>query len=80
VSKTISVDFKAAAVSRDARVYRLCQAAALLKLFHNAHGREAVSTEELSEWRATQPKAERPIDPYSILTDDEIKAVIQSMR
>jgi hypothetical protein len=70
------VDFKGLSIKRDAELYRYCQAEALLKMFRTAHGRDAESMEELSNWGATQLRSK--IDPSEVLTKDEINAAVKS--
>jgi len=57
----------------DAERYRLLQAAALLKIYETEVGRPAKTTTELGMWRSETRSGEGPINPYEILTDEEIK-------
>ena len=66
-------------VKRDAEIYRLLQATALMKLFHAAHRRDAASIKELSDWVAkTRPEPKDPINPMTVLTKDEIDEALKS--
>ncbi len=56
--------------------YRLAQAAALLKLFRKAHGREAANVAELEAWVATRRPSK--LDPFAVLTDEESAKAVRS--
>lgn len=60
---------------RDAEKYRLLQAAARLKLFKQEHGHDARDMEELENSPSPNP-GPRPIDPYVVLTREEIEATL----
>ncbi len=55
--------------------YRLAQAAALLKLFRKAHGREAANIAELQAWVAAQ--APGRVDRLAVLADEEIAKTVR---
>lgn len=56
--------------SRDARRFRLLQAAAVLKLFREARGYHATSTAEVADFLRGARHARR-IDPFAVLTREE---------
>lgn len=68
------VDFQEYKNRFDGEKYRLLQAAAMLKLFEQANGRGASTTQELEEWLAASD-IKGPIDPFAILSRDEIEAI-----
>lgn len=51
----------------------LLQMAARMKLFREAHGRDAETAELLAVWARTH--LTEPIDPYEVLTREEIAQV-----
>lgn len=55
--------------------YRLLQAAALLKAFRCAEGRPASTLDEMREWVGSRG-LEQPIDPFAILSEQEIVEVV----
>ena len=57
----------------DAERYRLLQAAAILKIYETEVGRPAKTTAELEVWASETRSGEGQINPYEILTDEEIK-------
>jgi len=70
-----TLNFRDAALQRDAELYWHLQSTALLKQFAEAHGRAASTIQELEDWvAATAPRPK--IDPYSILTREKIDAAI----
>lgn len=52
---------------------RLLQLAAQMKLYREAHGKDAETVELLKIWVGTHLK--HPVDPYEILTREEIAQV-----
>ena len=52
---------------------RLLEMAAQMKLYREAHGRDAETAELLAAWAGKQLSG--PIDPYEILTREEIVQV-----
>ena len=52
---------------------RLLEMAAQMKLYRQAHGKDAETTELLAAWAGTH--LAEPIDPYEILTREEIVQV-----
>ena len=61
---------------RDGDKYRLLQGAAMLKLFNDRVGRPPRDTDELLLWFSLQQDTPSPIDPFEVLTDDEIRATL----
>jgi hypothetical protein len=70
------IDFGTARDKRDAHQYRLLQAAAMIELFTLAHGRGPDTSDELGEWLKTRTDILRPIDPYAVLTDEQMSATL----
>ncbi len=60
----------------DGEKYRLLQVAAMLKLFEQANGRGASTMQELEKWLAANHTGQ--IDPFAILSRDEIEAKAKS--
>ena len=62
-------------LSEEAEEYeaKLLEIAAKIKLFRKAHGRDAETTDILKVWVKTN--LQEPLDPYSVLTRDEIVQV-----
>ena len=67
-----TINFDQRRIKRDAERYRLCQAAALQKLFRQAHGRSATSTQELGDFCRVAHGIPNPLNPFDVLTPDEI--------
>lgn len=63
---------------RDAEKHRLLQATALLRLFEINNGRSAETMQELMLWQEERPK-QGPIDPYKILTSEEIQRAVSEI-
>ncbi len=62
----------------DADKYRSLQAAALLKLYKQAHdGVEARSIEDLYEWVEANGIQRRPINPFDVLSPKEIDETLK---
>jgi hypothetical protein len=59
----------------DERRLRVAQAAALMELFRRANGREASTAEELRHWAAFNAP-EKPVDPFAILTPEQIASAL----
>ena len=59
-----------------AHKWRLLQAATLLALFRRIRGRDATSLDELERW-ALVVNVARPIDPFAVLTADELEVIKQ---
>ena len=56
--------------------YRRLQAAAMLKLFRQANGKDAESADELGGW-AIRANLRQPIVRYPVLTKEEIKQALK---
>lgn len=62
---------------RDAKKYRLLQAAAMLELFRMDFGRAPASMHEFEAWAVNQ-RFRSPIDPYAVLTHDQITETLRN--
>lgn len=67
--------FRSPRIQRDARLYRILQAAAAMKLYESENGKPAATTEDLEAWAATRQPSEL-INPYSIPTQQEIADIL----
>jgi hypothetical protein len=63
----------------DAEKYQLLQVATPFELFARAHGRAAESAEEVGTWALNEPTLATPIDPFAVLTDDEISELLDDV-
>jgi hypothetical protein len=62
----------------DADKYRRLQAAALLKLFKQAHdGAEAESIQDVYEWVEASGLRTHPINPFNVLSEREIAETLK---
>ena len=52
----------------------------MLKLFREANGRDAHEVEEPGQWIDTAALPPGPIDPFEVLSDEEIRAEGRSWR
>ncbi len=73
------ISFQKARDEIEAEGYRLLQAEALLELFSRENGRRPAHTEELETWAETAGLP-RPIDPFSVLTPEQIKQFKQKRK
>jgi hypothetical protein len=60
----------------EARRLRVARAAALMELFRRAHGRDALTAEELRHWAASNAP-EQTVDPLKILSAEQIAAALR---
>ena len=65
-------------IERD-EIHRFCQAAALVKLFRRVHGRDSLDQAELQTF-FNEGELVRPLDPYAVLTAEEIGEVVYRYR
>jgi hypothetical protein len=61
---------------RDAEKYRLLQAAAQVELCRRAIGREP----DVSDWEQWVKSADPPIDPFAVLSNEQIEQVLRAAR
>ena len=73
------ISFQKARERIDAEGYQLLEAEALLELFSRENGRRPTNMRELEKWAETAALP-RPIDPFSVLTPEQIEQFKQKRK